>query len=126
MRNIHEDSVVFGEGDSLDEAVISLDERMLALLQRCEEQNIVLNDLEGKFILPRVAVCKHPALAVHGALIACVPVMKQMSKLLSQYATNRVGSVNGSSPAIPAIAQRILLYFCQGRAATKAVTVQTF
>ena len=42
--------IVFGEGDSIDEAVVSHDARMLALLQRCEEQNIVLNDSEGKFI----------------------------------------------------------------------------
>ena len=50
MRNIHDDIIVFGEGDSIDEAVVSHDARMLALLQRCEEQNIVLNDSEGKFI----------------------------------------------------------------------------
>ena len=50
VRNIHDDIIVFGEGDSIDEAVVSHDARMLALLQRCEEQNIVLNDSEGKFI----------------------------------------------------------------------------
>ena len=50
VRNIHDDIIVFGEGDSIDEAVVSHDARMLTLLQRCEEQNIVLNDSEGKFI----------------------------------------------------------------------------
>ena len=44
-----DDIIVFG-GDSIDEAVVSHDARMLALLQRFEEQNIVLNDSEGKFI----------------------------------------------------------------------------
>ena len=66
-----------------------------------------------KHILPRVAVRKHPALAVHGTLVACVPV--KLSKCLNSFLITprietKLVSVDRSSPAIPAIAQGILLY----------------
>ena len=51
VKNIHDDILVFGEGNTVAEAISNHDERMCKLLQRCEERNIALNSGESKFIL---------------------------------------------------------------------------
>ena len=48
--NIHDDIIVFGEGHTLQQADANHDERLLALLNRCKEKNVVLNRAETKFI----------------------------------------------------------------------------
>ena len=49
--NIHDDILVYGEGDMLTAAVKNHDECMCRLLQRCTERGIVLNAQSNKFIL---------------------------------------------------------------------------
>ena len=51
VKNIHDDILVFGEGNTVAEAISNYDERMCKLLQRCVERNIALNSGESKFIL---------------------------------------------------------------------------
>ena len=51
VKNILDDILVFGEGNTVAEAISNHDERMCKLLQRCEERNIALNSGESKFIL---------------------------------------------------------------------------
>ena len=50
VSNIHDDILVIGEGNDLEEAVRNHDQRMDKLLQRCAERNIALNTGE-KFCL---------------------------------------------------------------------------
>ena len=50
VKNSHDDILVFGEGNTVAEAISNHDERMCKLLQRCEERNIALNSGENKFI----------------------------------------------------------------------------
>ena len=51
VKNIHDDVIIYGEGETWAEAERNHDERMEALLQRCEEQCIVLNTSEEKLIV---------------------------------------------------------------------------
>ena len=51
VKNSHDDILVFGEENTVAEALSNHDERMCKLLQRCEERNIALNSGENKFIL---------------------------------------------------------------------------
>ena len=50
VLNIHDDILIFGEGNTLEDAVRNHDQRMLAFLHRCEEENIVLNSSAVKFV----------------------------------------------------------------------------
>ena len=51
VKNIHDDILVFGEENTVAEAISNHDERMCKLLQCCEARNIALNSGESKFIL---------------------------------------------------------------------------
>ena len=51
VKNIHDDVIICGEGETWAEAERNHDERMEALLQRCLEQHIVLNTSEEKLIV---------------------------------------------------------------------------
>ena len=46
---IHDDILVFGEGESDEEAVVDHDEKVRALMQRCRERNVKLNKEKVKF-----------------------------------------------------------------------------
>ena len=46
---IHDDILVFGEGESDKEAVVDHDEKVRALMQRCRERNVKLNKEKVKF-----------------------------------------------------------------------------
>ena len=50
VQNIHDDVLIFGEGNTLEDAVRNHDQRMLAFLHRCEEKKIVLNSSAEKFV----------------------------------------------------------------------------
>ena len=51
VYNIHDDIIVVGEGHTVKEAEENHDRRLIALLERCQEKNIVLNREDNKFIL---------------------------------------------------------------------------
>ena len=51
VRNIHDDIVIWGEGETWKEATENHDRRLRKLLERCEERGIALNKSEKKFIL---------------------------------------------------------------------------
>ena len=51
VRNIHDDIVIWGEGETWKEATENHDRRLHKLLERCEERGIALNKSEKKFIL---------------------------------------------------------------------------
>ena len=51
VRNIHDDIIVLGEGETYQEVEQNHDKRLHALSQRCENRNIVLNSSERKFLL---------------------------------------------------------------------------
>ena len=51
VRNIHDDIVTRGEGDTVKEAIANHDRRLCKLLERCEERGIALNESDWKFIL---------------------------------------------------------------------------
>ena len=46
---IHDDISVFGVGKSDEEAVLDHDEKVRALMKRCEEQNVKLNNERVQF-----------------------------------------------------------------------------
>ena len=50
IRNIH-DIVIWGEGETLQDAIVNHDRRLYKLLERCEERGIALNESDKKFIL---------------------------------------------------------------------------
>ena len=50
-KNIHDDIIIYREGETWAEAERNHDEMMEALLKRSEEQNIVLNTSEEKLIV---------------------------------------------------------------------------
>ena len=50
VTNIHDNIMVIGEGETLEEAIKHHDDRLHALLKRCEERQIVLN-VGDKFCL---------------------------------------------------------------------------
>ena len=43
MISVHDDILVYGEGDTGHEAMVDHDKNMIALIERCKEQNITLN-----------------------------------------------------------------------------------
>ena len=43
MISVHDDILIYGEGDTEHEAVVDHDKNMRALMERCAEQNITLN-----------------------------------------------------------------------------------
>ena len=53
VKNIYDDVIIYGEGETWAEAERNHDERMEALLQqyRCEEQHIVLNTSKEKLVV---------------------------------------------------------------------------
>ena len=51
IRNIHDDIVIWGEGETLQDAIVNHDRRLYKLLERCEERGIALNESDKKFIL---------------------------------------------------------------------------
>ena len=51
VRNIHDDIVIWGEGETWKEATENHDRRLHKLLEICEERGIALNKSEKKFIL---------------------------------------------------------------------------
>ena len=50
VRNIHDDIIVWVDGETTEEAIDSHDRRLQQLLERCEQRGLVLNHDEKKFI----------------------------------------------------------------------------
>ena len=57
VQTIADDIIVFGVGDSKDEAMKDHDHSFKALLERCLARNIKLNEEKMKFKVSRVQVC---------------------------------------------------------------------
>jgi len=56
---IHDDIVIFGSGDSIEEANSSHDLAFRALLDRCREHGLILNKKKLRFKLNKVAYMGH-------------------------------------------------------------------
>ena len=56
---IHDDIVIFGSGDSIEEATSSHDLAFRALLDRCKERGLKLNKKKLRFKLSKVAYMGH-------------------------------------------------------------------
>ena len=59
VRTIADDTIVFGVGDTDDEAVVDHDQKLLALLERCRRRHIKLNKDKMKFKLPQLSYVGH-------------------------------------------------------------------
>ena len=55
MISVHDDILVYGKGNTEQEAVVDHDKNMLSLMERCKEQNITLN--RDKMQLKKSQVC---------------------------------------------------------------------
>ena len=51
IQNIHDDTVIWGEGETLQDAIVNHHRRLCRILERCEERGIALNESDKKFIL---------------------------------------------------------------------------
>ena len=59
IQVIADDILIYGIGDTTEEAVLQHDKAMLALLNRCREQGLTLNSRKLKFKLVKVAYMGH-------------------------------------------------------------------
>ena len=59
VRTIADDIIVFGVGDTNDEAVVDHDRRLLALLESFRQRHIKLNKDKVKFKLPQLSYVGH-------------------------------------------------------------------
>ena len=59
VRTIADDIIVFGVGDTDDEAVVDQDRKLLALLECCRQRHIKLNKDKMKFKLPQLPYVGH-------------------------------------------------------------------
>ena len=59
IQVIADDILIYGTGDTTEEAVLQHDKAMLALLNRCREQGLKLNSRKLKFKLDKVAYMGH-------------------------------------------------------------------
>lgn len=59
VRTIADDIIVFGVGDTDDEAVVDHDRKLMALLQRCRQRHIKLNKDKMKFKLAQLSYVGH-------------------------------------------------------------------
>ena len=66
VRTIADDIIVFGVGDTDDEAVVDHDRKLLALLERCRQRHINLYKDKMKFKLPQLSYVGH-VISVEGS-----------------------------------------------------------
>lgn len=59
VRNIADDIIVFGVGDTDDEAVVDHVRKFLTLLERCRQRHVKLNKDNMKFKLPQLSYVGH-------------------------------------------------------------------
>ena len=59
VRTIADDIIVFGVGDTDEEAVVDHDHKLVALLERCRQRHIKLNKDKMKFKLPQLSYVGH-------------------------------------------------------------------
>ena len=59
IRTIADDIIVFGVGDTDDEAVVDHDRELLTLLEHCRQRHIKLNKDKLKFKLPQLSYVGH-------------------------------------------------------------------
>ena len=59
MKTVADDIIVFGAGDSKDEAMKDHDRNFKALLERCLQRNIKLNAEKMKFKVPELKYVGH-------------------------------------------------------------------
>ena len=58
-RGSNDDMIVFGSGESIEEATVSHDRTFKALLNRCHEQGLKLNKKKLRFKISKVAYIGH-------------------------------------------------------------------
>ena len=57
--SVYDDILIFGEGDTTDEAMVDHDKKMNALMERCKERNITLNKDKIQLKMPEVRFLGH-------------------------------------------------------------------
>jgi len=63
VRTIADDIIVFGVGDTDDEAVVDHVRKLLTLLERCRQRHVKMNKDKMKFKLPQLSYVGHVILA---------------------------------------------------------------
>ena len=100
---IHDDIVIFGSGDSIEEATSSLDLVFRALLDRCRERVLKLNKKKLRFKLSKVAYMGH-ILGADGlqADFEKITAIREMPRLLNIQGVQRlIGVVTYLSKFLP-------------------------
>ena len=105
IKNIHDDILVWGEGNGDAEAELNHDGRMHALLKRCQERNIKLNSSEKKFVFQKRSLPYMGRVFNHGKLSPepqKLEAITRMSEPNDQASLRRfLGMVNYISRFVP-------------------------